>query len=103
MANITDAELTEAKASWEEERFHRAIPQAVRYDRLEKCIAIVFENGETFSIPCHKLRELDNAQEDELEAVQLLGETGLHWEKLDVDYSISGLMSGSSVNLRRPE
>ena len=38
---------------------------------------------------------LETASDDELEAVEILGAGyGLHWEALDVDLSVPGLMAG---------
>jgi len=40
------------------------------------------------------LKGLQAATVAQLSEVQLLGETGLHWESLDADYTIAGIMSG---------
>jgi hypothetical protein len=94
MVEVTDAELQAAKARWTEERAIRPIPVAARFDRESERIVVDFANGATFLVPARALEGLEHATLDELAEVELLGETGLHWERLDVDYTIQGLMAG---------
>jgi hypothetical protein len=94
MVEVTDAELQSAKARWVEERAGRPIPVAARFDRESGRIVVDFANGATFLVPARALEGLEQATLDELAEVELLGETGLHWETLDVDYTIQGLMAG---------
>jgi len=94
MVEVTDAELQAAKARWTEERAIRPIPVAARFDRESERIVVDFANGATFLVPARALEGLEHATIDELAEVELLGETGLHWERLDVDYTIQGLMAG---------
>lgn len=94
MVEVTDAELQGAKARWAEERSGRPVPVAVRLDRETERIVVDFANGATFLVPARALEGLEQATSDELAEVELLGETGLHWEALDVDYTIQGLMAG---------
>lgn len=94
MVEVTDAELQAAKARWTEERAIRPIPVAARFDRESERIVVDFANGATFLVPARALEGLQHATLDELAEVELLGETGLHWEALDVDYTIQGLMAG---------
>jgi hypothetical protein len=96
MVEVTDAELQGAKARWAEERSGRPVPVAVRLDRETERIVVDFANGATFLVPARALEGLEQATSDELAEVELLGETGLHWEALDVDYTIQGLMAGQS-------
>lgn len=94
MADVTDSESQAAKTRWAEERAGRPVPVAVRFDRETERIIVDFANGATFLVPARALEGLGEATSDELAEVELLGETGLHWEKLDVDYTIQGLMAG---------
>jgi hypothetical protein len=94
MDEVSEADLQAAKARWAEERAGRPIPVAVRFDRGAERIVVDFANGATFLVPARALEGLENATVDELADVELLGETGLHWETLDVDYTIHGLMAG---------
>jgi hypothetical protein len=94
MVEVTDAELQSAKARWAEERAGRPVPVAVRFDWETGRIVVDFANGATFLVPAKALEGLEHATADQLSEVELLGETGLHWETLDVDYTIQGLMAG---------
>ena len=91
---ITDAELAQAKQRWEAERAERPIPASVRFDAASERVILDFTNGASFIFPARALQGLEEATVAELAEVELLGETGLHWESLDADYTISGLMNG---------
>ncbi|WP_262423121.1 DUF2442 domain-containing protein [Brevundimonas denitrificans] len=53
------------------------------------------ENGCTFAFPPRLAQGLETASEDQLSGVEILGQGyGLHWEALDVDLSLPGLMAG---------
>ncbi|MEX6507348.1 DUF2442 domain-containing protein [Jiella sp. M17.18] len=78
----------------EEERRRQPLPAAATYDRRSGRIVVEFENGAAFMVPARLLQGLQDASDDDLASVELLGETGLHWEALDVDLSIAGLMAG---------
>lgn len=94
MVDISDAELAAAKLRWETERAQRPIPVSVRFDRGSGRILVEFTNGAAFMVPARALQGLEDANDAQLAEVELLGETGLHWESLDTDYTISGLMNG---------
>lgn len=72
-------------------------PQAksTHYDRATNRIVVELKNGATFIFPCELAQGLSRASADDLALVEL-GPRGasLHWEKLDVDFSIVGLISG---------
>ena len=94
MAEISDDELAQAKRRWEAERAERPIPSSVHFDGPSERVVVDFTNGASFIFPARSVEGLEEATAEELAEVALLGETGLHWETLDVDYTISGLMSG---------
>jgi hypothetical protein len=94
MVEITDAELAQAKQRWEAERAERPIPASVRFDDPSERIIVEFTNGAAFMFPARSLQGLEEASAAQLAEVELLGETGLHWESLDTDYTIAGLMNG---------
>ncbi|NKN39796.1 DUF2442 domain-containing protein [Agrobacterium sp. a22-2] len=94
MADVSDAELIEAKQRWQAERAERPAPVSVDYDPVSGRITVEFTNGAAFMVPARALEGLEEASDAQLAEVELLGETGLHWESLDIDYTISGLMSG---------
>ncbi len=78
-------------------------PQAksAHYDRATSRVVVELKNGATFIFPCELAQGLSGASVDDLALVEL-GPRGasLHWEKLDVDFSIVGLMSGVFGNKR---
>jgi hypothetical protein len=76
------------------ERNGAPVPASVRFDAVSGCIVVDFTNGATFMVPATSIQGLENASDAQLADVALLGETGLHWESLDVDFTIAGLMNG---------
>lgn len=85
------------KATKAGEKAMREEPQArsAHYDRQSNRIIIDLKNGATFIVPCELVQGLADASPDDIAQVEL-GPRGaaLHWEKLDVDFSIQGLMTG---------
>jgi hypothetical protein len=69
--------------------------KAAKYDRRRRRIVVDLTNGSTFAFPVGLVQFLQDATEDELAEVEVLGRGyGLHWETLNVDYTVPGLMSG---------
>lgn len=95
MAELTDAQIAAAD---ERGRVYRAThPHAAsaRYDRKNDRIVVELTNGATFAFPPRLVEGLAEANADELAEVELLGGGfGLHWETLDVDYTVPGLVNG---------
>jgi len=72
-------------------------PQAlsVHYDDINRLIVIRLNSGALFSFPPDIAQGLAGASPEDLAAVEITpSRTGLHWERLDADFSISGLLSG---------
>ena len=68
---------------------------SARYDRRQGRIVVALTNGCTFAFPPHLAQGLEDASDDEIAGFELLGDGyGLHWESLDVDLSIPGLLAG---------
>lgn len=95
MNDITDAQIDGAvergKLALETE------PRAasVRYDRQLDRMVVDLTNGCTFAFPPRLAQGLEQATPDQLADVEILGKGyGLHWESVDVDLSIPGLMAG---------
>jgi Protein of unknown function (DUF2442) len=66
-----------------------------RYDRRRDSIVVALSNGCSFAFPPRLGQGLETATEDQLAEVTILGAGyGLHWEALDVDLSIQGLLAG---------
>ncbi|WP_304177603.1 DUF2442 domain-containing protein [Phenylobacterium aquaticum] len=94
------AELSEAQIVAAEERGRIAAqvePRAAsaRYDRRQGRIVVALTNGCTFAFPPRLAQGLEGATDEQLAAFEILGAGyGLHWESLDVDLSIPGLLAG---------
>jgi len=68
---------------------------SVRYDRQLDRMVVDLTNGCTFAFPPRLAQGLEQATPDQLADVEILGKGyGLHWESVDVDLSIPGLMAG---------
>lgn len=91
---LTDEEYEAATRRGEEERASSPLPASVRYDPTSGRIIVEFTNGAAFMVPARALQDLADASDDDLAEVELAGETALHWERLDVDFTIKGLMAG---------
>lgn len=66
-----------------------------RYDRKTNRLVLELKNGATFIVPCDLVQGLRDADPKDIAAVEL-GPRGasLHWEKLDQDFSVGGLVHG---------
>lgn len=91
---LTDEEIEAAMRRGAEERASMPLPQAVRFDAASGRIVVEFVNGSSFTVPARSLQGLERASDAELAEVEIQGETGLHWETLDADFTIKGLMAG---------
>lgn len=79
------------------QRSLRSEPRArtVRYDRRTGRVHVELTNGCTFAFPARNAEGLERARDAELAQVEILGlGLGLHWERLDVDLSVPGLLAG---------
>src|SRR6266446_1390966 len=86
-----------AEAERRGERSLRTEPRAraARYDRKTGRIQIDLTNGCSFAFPPRKAQGLERASDQELAQIEILGlGLGLHWERLDVDLSVPGLLAG---------
>lgn len=69
--------------------------RAARYDRRTRRVHVDLTNGCTFAFPARSAQGLERADDAELAQVEILGlGLGLHWERLDVDLSVPGLLAG---------
>ena len=72
-------------------------PRAVsaRYDRVLDRVVVELTSSCTFAFPPRLAQGLEAATDAQLEAAEILGAGyGMHWEALDVDLSIPGLLAG---------
>jgi hypothetical protein len=69
--------------------------RTARYDRRTRRILVDLTNGCSFAFPARQAQGLEWASDAELGQVEVLGlGFGLHWERLDVDLSVPGLLAG---------
>ncbi len=67
----------------------------IRYDRRRGRMLVELTNGCSFTFPPRLAQGLEDASDEALSQVEILGNGyGLHWESLDVDLSIPGLLAG---------
>jgi Protein of unknown function (DUF2442) len=93
--NLTDAEIEAAR-----ERGRIALqtePRAVsaRYDAKTERIVVELVSGATFAFPPALVQGLSSASPQDLAEIEIspVG-FGLHWPRLDEDYTVHGLMNG---------
>jgi hypothetical protein len=95
MAERTDAEIDAALARGTAARLQEPRASAARYDRRADRVIVELMNGCMFAFPPRLAQGLEAATEDQLAQVEILGTGyGLHWEDLDADLSIPGLLAG---------
>ena len=95
MTELTNAEIDAALERGRAARAGEPRAASARYDPQSNRVAVDLTNGCTFAFPPQLAQGLETATGDELAAVEVLpGGYGLHWETLDVDLSLPGLMAG---------
>lgn len=72
----------------------------VRFD--EHTMWVDLTDGRTLGVPLAWFPRLLSATPEQLEQVEI-SRVGLHWEELDEDISIAGLLAGRGDMSRRPE
>ena len=85
-----------ARASRAGRQAAKTEPRAARASYLakENVLWIELANGAAISIPVKLIPALKGASPNEVRSVEVLGRGGgLHWEALDVDLSVPGLVS----------
>jgi hypothetical protein len=69
--------------------------KSARYDQESDRIVIDLQNGATFMVPVIMLEGFAQASPEDLIDVQVTpSRAGLHWEKLDADFSVPALLKG---------
>jgi Protein of unknown function (DUF2442) len=95
MAELTDAQIEAATESGRICRSLEPRAAAARYDRETGRVIVDLTNGCTFAFPPALAQGLEQANAAQLAQVEILGAGyGLHWEDLDTDLSIPGLLAG---------
>jgi hypothetical protein len=95
MTELTDTEFKAAAQRGQKLAAHEPRAIAARYDAASGRIVVDLANGCTFAFPARALQGLSAATDDELAQVEVLGTGyGLHWEQLDADFTVPGLLMG---------
>jgi hypothetical protein len=95
MADLSDLQIDAALERGKAARATEPRAASARYDRKRRRIVVDLVNGSTFAFPAALVQGLETATDDQLADVQILGSGyGLHWESLDVDFSVPGLLAG---------
>jgi hypothetical protein len=95
MAELSDAEIDAAAVRGSAVRESAPRAASARYDSATGRMVIDLVNGCSFAFPSALVEGLAGAGKEDLSSVEILGAGyGLHWEALDVDYSVAGLMAG---------
>jgi hypothetical protein len=72
-------------------------PEALRFD--DDCMWVDLEDGRTIGVPLAWFPRLLHATPAQREAYEL-SRLGLHWEELDEDISVAGLLAGRGDQTR---
>lgn len=95
MAEVSQTAFDSARERGQAARLTEPRAATVRYDRRHRRMVVALTNGCTFTFPPHLAQGLETATAEQLAAVELIGAGyGLHWEALDIDLSVPGLLAG---------
>ena len=95
MVELTDAQFDAALERGRAARVSEPRAASARYDRAAGRIVVELTNGCVFAFPPRLAQGLESATDDQLAQVEILGSGyGLHWEELDADLSVPGLLAG---------
>lgn len=96
MTDLSDADLDAAFERGREAQRDEPRAASARYDPAAGRIVVELTNGCAFAFPPGLVADLRGADAATLAAVEVAGVGyGLHWEALDLDLSIPGLLAGS--------
>jgi hypothetical protein len=95
MADLTDQEFDAATERGRVVFETEPHAKSVRHDPKSGMTIVDLYNGCTFAFPPRRLQGLETAVDDDLLRVEISGlGYGLHWETLDADFTLGGLMAG---------
>jgi hypothetical protein len=87
------AQIPAARAHEERARKEGQRATSAHYDRRMGRVVMELTNGYVFGFPASAIPALAHASPEQLAAVELSpGGSGLHWEELDADLSVAGLL-----------
>jgi hypothetical protein len=95
MVELTDPQIDAATERGKSARLNEPRATAARYNRKLGRVVVELTNGCTFTFPPQLAQGLEKATEEQLAQVEVLGNGfGLHWEALDADLTVPGLLAG---------
>lgn len=95
MVEVTDQEIAAANERGRIFRENHPHAVAARYDAKTERVIVELTSGATFAFPPRLVEGLDGASPAEIAEVEVIGAGfGLHWETLDLDYTVPGLVNG---------
>lgn len=95
MVEISDAAIDAAMECGREAVREEPRAAAAHYDARTGRVIVDLTNGCTFAFPSRLGQGLEGATPEQIAAVEVSASGhGLHWEDLDTDLSIPGLMAG---------
>lgn len=95
MAELTDAEIDAALERGRPAGFREPRAASAHYDGDLGRVVVELTNGCSFAFPVRLAQGLEAATAEQLAQVEILGTGyGLHWEALDVDLLVPGLLAG---------
>ncbi len=95
MGEPSDAEIDAAPERGRLARLQEPRAASARYDARSGRVVVELTNGCTFAFPPRLARGLEAASADQLARIEILGAGyGLHWDDLDADLSVPGLLAG---------
>lgn len=92
---IPDTEIDAAEQRGREYMASVPLAASARYDVATRRIIIELTNGSTFIFPADLAQGLADATDDERAEIEVWGDGyALRWERLDLDFTVPGLVSG---------
>lgn len=92
---LTDEELDRQIGQAIETGKREPVAVAARFDPITHRIIVDLDSDVTFIFPVSRAEGLAEASEIDLASVEVSpGGMALHWESLDIDFSIAGLLAG---------
>ena len=90
-----NAQIVKAKAAAQKADDTEPRATSVSFDQSSGLILIALKNGAFFSFPPNLVQGLHEASAEDLNNVWLdASGSSIHWEKLDADFEITGLVAG---------
>jgi len=90
-----DAQISKAKAAYIEAESKEPRAASVKFDISFGLVVIELKNGAFFSFPPRLVQGLENASVEDLSDIWIDSSGGsVHWDRLDADFEIAGLVAG---------